>query len=111
MKRFLILISSAPDTPQSLRALQLARNLQDSGHTVSLALLQDSVLITRPSQAPSHQALALLLSDGVACYSDSEDLALRGIVQAQLLQHVQVADASELVELMMEKSDTVLGIF
>lgn len=111
MKRFLILISSAPDTPQALRALQLVKDLRRSGHTVSLALLQDSVLMTRQSPAPSHQALAELVTDGVQCYGDSEDLALRGLAQPYILPQVQLTNALELVDLMMEKNDSVLGIF
>ena len=52
------------------------------------------------------------LNAGIDCYVLRDDLAMRGIAKEQeLTPGVKVFDYPDLVELMMERHDRVLGVF
>jgi len=73
---------------------ELARGLQASGNQVTLLLVQNAVLVTRPSaQAPG---LAALASAGVKILADDFALKERGITK--LRDGVQVAPIDVVVD-------------
>src|SRR4030066_1854711 len=101
MASYLILISSAPDTKNSERALSLAESIKEGGNSITLFFLQDSVRASINSGAVHESALfSKLINSGVMCYALDEDLRLRGFERGSLLPKVELAGYNELVELM-----------
>jgi tRNA 2-thiouridine synthesizing protein B len=112
MKSILILLSSGPTSRNALRALHLAHLLRGQGHRVSVYLLQDGVLCALTGPGFAVQGMVEeAKGNGVGFYVLDEDLALRGFQEKQLIPEVRVSDYSALVDLMMERSDSVLGVF
>jgi len=103
MKSILILISSAPSSSNACAAFDLATQLRQQGHRVSVFLLQDAVLA-----ALAHTPNAALTPD-IDCYALDEDLTLRGFGVHQLAPGVHSAGYSALVELMLERDGKVIG--
>ena len=103
MEPILMLINSAPSSPNASRAWQTARTLHEQGHPVTLFLIQDGVLAALNGEA----ALGDLPSD-IGCYVLGEDLALRGFTPLKLREQVQVADCARLVDL-FDQHTRVIG--
>jgi sulfur transfer complex TusBCD TusB component (DsrH family) len=101
MRSILILIGSGPRTPQAEQALTLAVRLRQAGHQLRIALIQDASLM----------ALARPGCSVPAAVSLDEDLRLRGCRKEDVVPGVRIVDRSELVDLMMEQSDAVMGTF
>lgn len=104
MRSILILIGSGPRAPQAERAFILAGRLQQAGHLLSVGLTQDAVLmaLVRIGCQPP---------PAVSLYVLGEDLNLRGCTEEDVAPGIKIVDHSELVDLMMEQSDAVMGAF
>lgn len=112
MKSILVMISSPPNTPNAVRALRLANAFNEKGNKVSVFLLQDGVLCALSKQDTSAKALLeKAMTAGAGCYVLEEDLVCRGFKMQDGISKVRRSDYSELVELMMERNDLVLGCF
>jgi len=107
MASLLMLVASSPASPQGAAAFQLAELLLQEGHQVSIYLVQDAVLAARPNAGSSSPRPP----QGATLYVLREDLALRGFLDNACLPHAQLSDYRELVELMLERHDRVLGVF
>lgn len=114
MESVLMLVSSAPSSPNAARAFQTALTLRAQGHAVSLFLLQDAVLaglqVADGASASAAQALGagVALPKGLSVYALGEDLALRGFTPSKLWDGVRVADYAQLVDL-FEQHPRVIG--
>ena len=104
MRSILMLIGSGPRTPQAEQALTLAVHLRRAGHELRVALIQDASLmaLTRPGCS---------VPPAVSLYVVDEDLHLRGCRKEEVVPGIRIVDHSELVDLMMEQCDTVMGAF
>ncbi|MEK6569451.1 MAG: DsrH/TusB family sulfur metabolism protein [candidate division NC10 bacterium] len=104
MRSILILIGSGPRTPQAEQALTLAVRLRQAGHQLRIALIQDASLMALARPGCS-------VPPAVSLYVVDEDLRLRGCRKEDVVPGVRIVDRSELVDLMMEQSDAVMGAF
>jgi sulfur relay protein TusB/DsrH len=112
MASYLMLISSAPDTKNFLRAFSLAENIKENGNSITLFLVQDGVRAAVNTGAVQESTLLTkLINTGVICYVLDEDLRLRGFETGSLLPKVEVVGYNELVELMASEGVSTLGAF
>ena len=103
MEPILMLINSAPSSPNASRARQMARTLHKQGHPVTLFLIQDGVLAALNGETALRD-----LPRGIGCYALNEDLTLRGFTPLKLSEQVQVADYARLVDL-FDQHTRVIG--
>ncbi len=108
MESVLMLVNSAPSSPNVARAFQTALTLRAQGHAVSLFLLQDAVLAGLQVADGASASAAQALGAGVALYALGEDLALRGFTPSKLWDGVRVADYAQLVDL-FDQHPRVIG--
>lgn len=112
MASYLILISSAPGTKNSERALSLAESVKQDGNSITLFFIQDGVRTAVNARAGQESTLLnKLVSSGVICYVLNEDLRMRGFETGSLLPKVEVVGYNELVELMASEDFSTLGAF
>ena len=104
MRSILMLIGSGPRTPQAEQAFTLAGHLQQAGYHPRIALIQDASLMALARPGCS-------LPPAVSLYVLDDDLHLRGCRKEDVLPGIRIVDRSELVDLMMEQSDAVMGAF
>lgn len=107
MKSIAVLITSSPTSSNARRAFALADLLGRQGHRISICLLQDGVLGALARGSPTGEELANLGD----IYVLGEDLALRGFNEGDLIPPARLADYGELIGLMMERCDSVIGAF
>lgn len=112
MNKTLLVITSAPGTPEALRALAIACTLDDQTHDMEIALLQDAVLAAvKRNQTSSAQVVSKLAAQGVAVHVAQQDLALRGISPDELTPGATAVDDRGLVDLMAADGTKTLGCF
>ncbi len=104
----MIIISSAPDTGNSERALSLAESVKEDGNSITLFFIQDGVRAAVNKEAA---LLNRLISSGVICYVLDEDLRMRGFEKDLLLPKAEISGYNELVELMGTEGVSTLGAF
>lgn len=110
MKSILIIISSSPNTQNAARALKLASTLNEQGNKVSVFLLQDGVYYALSKQNPDLKTSAeKLMATGIDVYVLEEDLIARGFRKKDLASGTHASNYPELIELMMERHDLVVG--
>ena len=117
MEPILLLVNSAPSSPNLKRAFGSALALKEQGHPVSMFLLQDAVLAglreegldrSQPNSSGAHPHAAQALNAGVSLYSLVEDLALRGYAASNLWDGIQAGDYGQLVDL-FDRHTRVIG--
>ncbi|MFZ3065795.1 MAG: DsrH/TusB family sulfur metabolism protein [Nitrospirota bacterium] len=112
MASYLILVSSAPSTKNSERALSLAEGVKQDGNSITLFFIQDGVRAAVNTGAVQESTLLnKFISSGVMCYVLDEDLRIRGFEKGSLLPKVDVVGYNELVELMAAEDVSTLGAF
>lgn len=112
MDRTLLVVISAPGSPEALRALAIACTLDDQARDMELALLQDAVLAAvKHNQTPVAQVVSRLAAQGVAVYVAQQDLALRGISPGDLTQGATAVEDRRLADLMLADGTKTLGCF
>lgn len=107
MKNVLCLITSPPESAQAKRGLDLVSKWLKKGHSVKIGLLQDGIYTGLNGSAiieddSVHHAEWFVLSD---------DLQLRGFSEQDLEAGVGIMDYPQLIKMMMEDTDQVLGAF
>lgn len=109
MDSILILLSSAPSSPNTARAFESTLTLRAHGHPVSVCLVQDAVLAGLETCADGANArTARALQAGVSIYALGEDLALRGFAPQKLCAGIRIADYPQLIDL-FEQHTRVIG--
>ncbi len=92
----LVIIKSAPDTPEGKRAVALARNAG-----ADICLIQNGVYFAQGER---------LKGFGGASYLIEEDARLRGLKSGELYENIRKIDYEGLVDLLSE-NDKVTGAF
>lgn len=105
-----ILLKSGPDTVKAERALTIASDMLLSGHSVTLALLQEAVHFCREGLLfTTASRLRELMDQGLAVQALIPDCSLRGIKPPFSKGLAAVGDYDKLVEL-IESADRTIGI-
>lgn len=102
---FLIESRDPFDTTTADSSATLARQLVADGHTVTLFLVQNGVLPTRPSAKSKH--LADAAKAGVTILADDFSLRERGIAQDRLLAGIKPASIDAVVDAMAAGAKTI----
>lgn len=111
MKSILALVASPPQDPNTWRAFDLARQLRNCHHQVTLCLIQDAVLCALNSSSLVTSAqLDTLSSEGMTIYYLEPDLALRGFSSQEVKKGLRPTDYGRLVDLISEHDQT-MGAF
>jgi len=77
---------------------------------LALCVLQDAVVLAgRKQPHDTRQAMERLVARGAAVFVLHEDLALRGLVSAELLEGVRAVDYREIVDLLADGHARVIG--
>lgn len=107
-----IVARSGPGTSQADGALRLAHALIERDGGVTVALLQDAVLIAlSDGDLPSQQRLRAAIHTGVQCVYLAEDLALRGFGPDRTLKGCESTGYAGLVDLLLANDARVAGAF
>ena len=112
MLKTLLLITSAPESAEARRALDLAISLKVQGRAVTVALLQDAVLAAL-DQSATAAAVAVrdLLAREVPVHVSEQDLTLRGFSPGHLSRGAEVTGDRHLVDLLLTSGMRALGCF
>ncbi|MDI6729078.1 MAG: DsrH/TusB family sulfur metabolism protein [Thermodesulfovibrionales bacterium] len=92
----LVIIKSAPDTPEGKRGIKLARDM-----AADICLLQNAVYFSQKDRLEGFCGTAFVLGD---------DARLRGIPSADMEKGVKEINYEELVDIMIKENKTV-GVF
>ncbi len=92
----LVLIKSAPDTPEGRRGFKLARDM-----AADICLLQNGVYFAQPERLEGFCGTVYLLR---------EDARMRGLKEADIARDIKEIDYMDLVDLMVDE-DQVVGLF
>ena len=107
MKKVLCLISSPPESAQLTRGLAMAREWLKKGHSVQIGLLQNGIYSGINGAAAIGDDTLL----GAKWFALADDLQLRGFSAKELGTGVRAMDYPELIKMMMEDMEQVLGAF
>ncbi|MBI2323253.1 MAG: DsrE family protein [Chloroflexi bacterium] len=108
----ILLLRSAPGTPEMASALRLAKASRERARAVALVLVQDAVLCTlAASELESARYLRTLLRNGVRCAYLAEDLGMRGYRSGDVTPGCQEIDYASLVALLLADCARVAGAF
>ncbi len=112
MKSVLMLIISPPESQNAARALKLARDLNGKGNRVGVCFLQDGALLARVTGDEGAKDLIVqLLSRKVDLYVIKDDLRMRGFGEKELIPEAKLVDYHQLVDLLMDRYESILGAF
>jgi sulfur relay protein TusB/DsrH len=89
-------------------SFELAGQLREAGHDVSLYLVQDAVFAARRRFEAGAKLLASAKAKKIGLLADDISLRQRGITRERLAEPVRVSNMEELVDLLMEKSDKAI---
>jgi len=115
-KSLLILLSKEPYSfEKTSLAVVTASKAAEKDVDVTIFLIEDGVLATRPNQKPARganfgDALTKLIEKGVEVLAEDLSLAARGLSTDKLLSGIRISNISELTDLIMEKSDRVIWV-
>ncbi len=104
-----MVISSSLREPNGLRALELTNQIRLQGKKTGVYLLQNAVLGGVNEEAK--KLIEAHINSGIDIFCSKEDLTMRGLTEKDLHPQIQISDYSNLVDLMMERYDKVMGAF
>ncbi len=107
MSQYLLIESKGPLDGGDY-SFELARQLGEGGHNVSIYLVQDGVLAARRRFDAGEKLVAGAKAKKVAVLADEVSLRQRGITRERLAEAVRVSTMDELVDLVMEKNDKAI---
>jgi sulfur relay (sulfurtransferase) DsrF/TusC family protein len=109
LKKHLVLFASPPDSRRFARGLRIVGSLSTQETPISVAMLQDSVLMaTRADSGPAWSAVSSKVS---GAYALEEHLVKRGFGQKDLASPFEAIGYGELLDLVMEEGTSVTGAF
>ncbi len=89
-------------------SFDLAQQLRDLKHTVTIYLVQDAVFAARKSFEAGESLIKDAKATHLTLLADEVSLRQRGLTKDRLSDSVRVSNMKELVDLLMEKSDKVI---
>jgi len=89
-------------------SFDLAQQLRDLKHTVTIYLVQDAVFAARKSFEAGESLIKDAKAKNLTLLADEVSLRQRGLTKDRLSDSVRVSNMKELVDLLMEKSDKVI---
>jgi sulfur relay protein TusB/DsrH len=105
-----LLITSSPTSPEGRQALDLTEGLLGAPDALTVCALQDAVVLAcRKQPRETLHAMERLLACGATLCVLREDLALRGLASAELLDQAKLVDSRGVVELLAEDHGQVIG--
>ena len=105
-----LLITNSPASPEGRQALDLAEGLLSAHDALAICALQDAVILACQRQPrETLNAMERLLARGATLCVLQEDLALRGLTSAELLEPVTFVDYRKIVELLADNHAQVIG--
>jgi predicted peroxiredoxin len=107
MSQYLLIESKSP-LDGGAHSFDLAKQLRELGHGVSLYLVQDGVFSARRRFDAGARLVAEAKAQQVALMADEISLRQRGITGDRLSGDVGVSTMESLVDLLMEKSDKAI---
>jgi sulfur relay protein TusB/DsrH len=103
-----LLVESKGPLEGGAYSFDLGRQLAQAQHTVTLYLVQDGVFAARKRFEAGEKLLAGAKAQNLTLLADQVSLRQRGINKERLSDAVRVSDMTELVQLMMERSDKAI---
>src|SRR5574337_214598 len=107
MSRYLLIESKGPLDGGDY-SFELAQQLGEGGHSVSIYLVQDAVLAARRRFEAGEKLVAGAKTKKVPVLADEVSLRQRGITRERLAEAVLVSTMDDLVDLLMENSDKAI---
>lgn len=89
-------------------AFELAKQLKDLRHNVTIYLVQDAVFAARKRFEAGEKLVTAAKAQNATLLADEISLRQRGITKDRLSEVVTVSTMGELVDLLMEKSDKAI---
>ncbi len=86
----------------------VAKQLRQLNHNVTVYLVQDGVFAARKSFEAGQRLVADAKAQNLTLLADEVSLRQRGITKERLSEAVRVSNMGELVDLLMEKSDKAI---
>ncbi|MBI2152825.1 MAG: DsrE family protein [Candidatus Rokubacteria bacterium] len=107
MAQYLLVESKSP-LEGGEHAFELAKQLRELRHNVTIYLVQDAVFAARKRFEAGEKLLAEAKTHNLTLLADEISLRQRGITKERLSEGVRVSNADELIDLLMEKSDKAI---
>lgn len=89
-------------------SFELAKQLRELQHNVTVYLIQDGVFTARKRFEAGEKLVAEAKAKNLTLLADEISLRQRGITKERLSETVRVSTMDELVDLLMEKSDKAI---
>lgn len=107
MSRYLLVETKGP-LDGGEYAFELGKQLRDEQHDVTVYLLQDAVFTARRSFSRGETLLADAKRHDLRVLADEVSLRQRGVAGDRLSSGVHTSNMSDLVDLLMERSDKAI---
>ena len=107
MSQYLLIESKNP-LESGGHSFELANQLRELKHNVTLYLIQDGVFAARKRFEAGEKLIAEAKVQNLTLLADEISLRQRGITKDRLSDAVRVSKMDELVDLLMEKSDRAI---
>ncbi len=89
-------------------SFELAKQLRELQHNVTVYLIQDGVFTARKRFEAGEKLVAEAKAKNLTLLADEISLRQRGITKERLSETVRISTMNELVDLLMEKSDKAI---
>ncbi len=89
-------------------SFELAKQLRELKHNVTIYLVQDAVFAARKRFEAGEKLLREAKAQTATLLADEISLRQRGVTKERLSEVVRVSNMDELVDLLMEKSDKAI---
>ena len=107
MSQYLLIESKSP-VDGGAYSFDLASQLRDLQHQVTIYLIQDAVFAARRRFQAGEKLVSDAKTHNLTLLADEVSLRQRGISKERLSDAVRVSNMDELVDLVMEKSDKAI---
>ncbi|MFQ5572507.1 MAG: DsrH/TusB family sulfur metabolism protein [Rhodothermales bacterium] len=107
MAQYLLVESKSP-TDGGQYTFELAKQLRELRHNVTIYLIQDAVFAGRKRFEAGEKLVAEAKAQNLTLLADEISLRQRGLTKDRLSEAVKVSTMDELVDLLMEKSDKAI---
>lgn len=107
MAQYLLVESKSP-LNGGRYSFDLAKQLRELQHTVTIYLIQDAVFTARKRFEAGEKLVAEAKAKNLTLLADEISLRQRGITKERLSEAVRASNMDELVDLLMEKSDKAI---